>query len=242
MIFLPLVALLLIVIGLSSVALLGGGIYLLWAWLAGTLTGTLVLVSSIVMLVLSVAGRPLVLYLFRKAGEDEPESARDGDVQEIERPDGTRLHVETYGPDDAQPIVFTHGWGPHSTEWYYAKRMLADRFRLILWDLPGLGKSGKPSNNDFSLEKMAADLEAVLSLAGDKPAILVGHSIGGMIQLTFCRLFPEQLDSKVAGIVQLNTTYTQPLRTITARGFLKAIQKPVIEPVMHIMIWLFPIF
>ena len=244
MIFLPLVALLLFVIGLVSLALLGGGIYLAWAWFAGTLTGTLVLVSGIVMLLLSLLGRPIVLFLFRRAGEDEPKAARDGaaQVQQIRRPDGTVLHVEVYGPRDGQPIVFTHGWGPNSTEWYYAKRLLANRFRLIVWDLPGLGKSSRPVNNDFSLEKMAADLGAVLSLAEGRPAILVGHSIGGMIQLTFCRLFPQHLGRSVAGIVELNTTYTQPLRTITARGFLQAIQKPVLEPLMHLMIWLFPVF
>src|SRR5438067_2333157 len=101
MIFLPLVALLLFVVGLVSLALLGGGIYLVWAWFAGTLTGTLVLASGVVMLLLSLLGRPIVLFLFRRAGMDEPEAARDGAlVQQIQRPDGTVLHVEMYGPQD----------------------------------------------------------------------------------------------------------------------------------------------
>ena len=49
------------------------------------------------------------------------------------------LHVELYGNADAPPVVFTHGWGGDATEWYYVKKDLARKFRLILWDLPGLG-------------------------------------------------------------------------------------------------------
>ncbi|WP_201278050.1 alpha/beta fold hydrolase [Scytonema millei] len=45
----------------------------------------------------------------------------------------------------------------------------------------------------LSFFKYARDLEAVLSLAGDKRAILLGHSMGGMTILRFCRLFPEYL-------------------------------------------------
>jgi pimeloyl-ACP methyl ester carboxylesterase len=56
--------------------------------------------------------------------------------------------------------------------------------------MPGLGKSQGPRNHDYRLEKMAADLEAVVARV-DRPVVLVGHSIGGMISLTFCRLFPS---------------------------------------------------
>lgn len=110
---------------------------------------------------------------------DEPRDDRTGEVHRIARPDGSELRVECYGPADAPPVVMTHGWGCNSTEWYYPKRNLAGRFRLILWDEPGLGLSKKPNNNDYRLEKLAADLEAVLAFAGDRPAVLVGHSIGG---------------------------------------------------------------
>ena len=97
------------------------------------------------------------------SGDEDPKSDRGGEVQRLRRPDGSELQVECYGPPDAPPIVLTHGWGVNSTEWYYVKKHLADRFRLIVWDLPGLGLSKKPDNNDFRLEKLAADLDAVLA-------------------------------------------------------------------------------
>ncbi len=50
------------------------------------------------------------------------------------------------------------------------------------------------------MENLASDLEAVLATVGDRPAILVGHSMGGMILLTFCRLFPGAVGTRVAGL------------------------------------------
>jgi pimeloyl-ACP methyl ester carboxylesterase len=172
---------------------------------------------------------------------DEPRDQRTGDVHRINRPDGTELRVECYGPPEAPPIVMTHGWGCDSTEWFYAKQNLASRFRLILWDEPGLGLSKKPGNNDFSVEKLAADLEAVLRFAGDRPAILVGHSIGGMITLTFCKNFHESLGRRVAGLVLAHTSYTNPIRTTKMAGFYTALEKPVVVPLLHLTIGLWPL-
>jgi len=81
-------------------------------------------------------------------------------------------------------------------------------------------------------------LETVSSLAGDTPAILVGHRIGGMIILTFCRLFPEVLGCRVCGLVLAHATYTNPVQTTSWATFYAAIQKPLLEPLCHLMGWL----
>ena len=236
----PFGLLLLWLLGLLSLAILGGGLYLLWAWYVGLVVGTSYLVASLVMLVLAFTGRWLVL-LFHPSGPDEPTAARTDAVQRIGRPDGTELQVEPYGPADGPVLLFTHGNGTNSTVWYYAKRHLAARFRLILWDLPGLGTSEGPKDKDHHLEKLAGDLEAVLQCTRDRPVVLVGHSIGGMIIQTFCRLFPHHLGTRVAGLVLLDTTYTNPVKTTTFSGFFRAVQKPLLEPLLHLMIWLSPL-
>lgn len=173
--------------------------------------------------------------------EEDPSSERTGEVHTIRRPDGSELRVECYGPADAPPIVLTHGWGANSTEWYYQKRYLTDRFRLIVWDEPGLGLSKKPDNNDYRLENFAANLDAVLALAGDRPAVLVGHSIGGMTTLNYCKEYPQSLGSRVAGVVLVHTTYTNPVRTTQGAGFFTAIEKPVLVPLLYLTIGLWPI-
>jgi pimeloyl-ACP methyl ester carboxylesterase len=201
-----------------------------WRWLA----------AGLVLLAIAFFGRHIVQLGFPQ-GQDEPQRTRSAIVRSLTRPDGTTIHAEVYGPMNAPTLVLTHGWGVSSTEWYYAKRQLADHFRLIIWDLPGLGLSDQFKDQDFALEKMAADLHTVLQLANGKQVVLVGHSIGGMVNLTFCRLYPKLLGSQVAGIVQMDTTYTNPVRTTKNAGFALAIQKPVAEPVLHAMILLSPV-
>ena len=171
-----------------------------------------------------------------------PKHSREGaTVSRLGRPDGSELRVESYGKEDAPPIVLTHGWGANSTEWDYLKEELANDFRLIVWDLPGLGRSTRPTNRDYSLENLSRHLEAVLGLAGDRPAILLGHSIGGMITLTFCRLFPQALGTRVKGIALVQTTYTNPVRTTNMAGLLTALERPVIVPLLHLTVWLSPL-
>jgi pimeloyl-ACP methyl ester carboxylesterase len=210
-------------------AYLAAGIFLL-AW---AVIGRLVL-QALSMLI----GGPKPA---RGQAADEPRADRTGEVHWIKRPDGSELRVECYGPADAPPIIMTHGWGCDSTVWFYPKKELAKRFRLILWDEPGLGLSKKPDNNDYHLENLAADLAAVLAFAGDRPAILVGHSIGGMITLTLCKTSPELVKRSVGGLVLAHTSYTNPVRTAKGAAFYTALEKPVLIPLLYLMIALWPL-
>ena len=146
-----------------------------------------------------------------------------GTSQHLTLADGTVVRVRFHGPADADPVVLVHGWGLDSDEWSYALRELGDRYRLIAWDLPGLGQSGRPPDRDWSLEKLARQLDAVVALAGDRPVTLVGHSIGGMILLTYCKLFHAALGTRVRGLVLAHTTYTNPVKT-TRRA--RAVRRP----------------
>jgi pimeloyl-ACP methyl ester carboxylesterase len=179
-------------------------------------------------------GRELLKYAF-PAGADEPHALR-GAVQELTRPDGTKIHVEVLGVDSAPQLVLTHGWGTNSTEWYYLKKQLAGQFRLIVWDLPGLGETEQPKDESDSLEQMATDLHQVLSVAQGRPVVLVGHSIGGMTNLTFAKLYPEALGAQVKGIVQIDTTYTNPVKTTSHSRLNLVLQKPFGEPILHLMV------
>ncbi len=238
--FMPLALVPMWLLGLFSAALLGGGAFVVWEWYERELLGRGYLIAGVSMLGLALLGRLLVL-LFHHVGREEPKAKRSGEVRRIRQADGRVLHTESYGPPDAQPIVLTHGWGLNSTEWYYARERLARRFRVIVWDLPGLGKSSKPPNNDYGLDTLARDLAAVLNLAGPKPAVLMGHSIGGMITLSLCRLFPESLGTTVASLVLVHTTYTNPVKTTTLSNVFRALQEPLLKPLMYVTVALAPL-
>jgi pimeloyl-ACP methyl ester carboxylesterase len=66
--------------------------------------------------------------------------------------------------------------------------------------------------------------------------------MGGMINLTFCRLFPEHLGSRVAGLILVDTTYTNPVKTCIFSNLVRKLQKPLLEPVLYLTILLSPIF
>lgn len=228
-------------LGLLSLTMLGGGLYVMWLWYVGAVVGTAYLVVACAALVWTVTGRTLLLTLWKRPGSDEPRPVRSRSSQRLRRPDGTELHVEFDGPLAGPTIVLTHGWGTDSTEWYYARRALGDRVRLISWDLPGLGQSDAPKNGDFRLERMANDLAAVVGLAGEQPVILMGHSIGGMITQTFWRLFGASAQHRVVGLVLVNTTYTNPVRTTSCRNLLQVLQAPLLTPLLYLTVWLSPL-
>jgi len=249
-------------LGIASVALAGAAAYLAhewyrWSWAWDEALGepvfapqfgwnvpTALLASAVLLGLIVIAGGSMLKFVLRlaKRSGDDPRRAAMPPVPErhIRRPDGSELRVKLYGPPDATPLVFSHGWGFDSEEWVYANRELSEHFRVIVWDEPGLGGSTRPRTRDFSMENLARDLDAVLGVA-HQPAVLVGHSIGGMIALTFCRLFPESLGTRVAKLVLTHTTYTNPVRTAAGAAFFTLIEKPVLVPLLYLTIVLSPL-
>lgn len=243
----PLVILAIYLFSVVTVGLIAADVYLFREWYVYKDTANddyavRCLVGAIALLLFSFSGRKPIAWLLssRKRKDDDPRIEYSTSSDTLTREDGSKIHIQYTGKHDGQPILFVHGWNATSAEWYYQKRYLSATNRLILIDLPGLGKSARPSNKDFSLSKMASDLEAVIRHAKLDNVILYGHSIGGMIILTYCT---QPFDtSKVSGIILEHTTYTNPARTAILNKFLTAIQKPVLEPLCYIMIALSPLF
>ncbi|MEV6834965.1 alpha/beta hydrolase [Streptomyces sp. NPDC051133] len=94
--------------------------------------------------------------------------------------DGARLHVEVHGPEDAPPVVLSHGWTCSTAFWAAQIRELATDHRVVVYDQRGHGRS--PASPACTTEALADDLEAVLAatLARGEKALIAGHSMGGM--------------------------------------------------------------
>jgi hypothetical protein len=139
------------------------------------------LYNAIALLLFIVLGRFLIKFLLskRRKGEDEPHLFKAAKRDAINRPDGSVINVEYYGKENGQPIIFVHGLNANIKNWYYQRKYFEKNYRLIMMDLAGMGKSTRPSNKDFSMDKMAADLQAVIEHSNAKNPILWGHSMGG---------------------------------------------------------------
>ncbi|WP_029416860.1 alpha/beta hydrolase [Brevundimonas bacteroides] len=238
-----------ILLNLASLAILGTGAWLGWSWYAGDLVQTPTgveriredwrLWASLGLLAFSVFGRALVLPLLaRRDAGPVPDLRREG----VNLPvvDGASLYVEKIGSGPGPMLLFTHGWGLDSTVWNDARQALKNEHAILSWDLPGLGRSKSAGPQGVSLEAFAANLRHLV-LGTGRPVILIGHSIGGMTIQTLARDHPELFGREVVGVVLLNTTDINPLRTMIWSPLFQALRIPVLIPLMWLVIVLEPL-
>lgn len=109
------------------------------------------------------------------------------------------LHYQLAGADTAGagvPVVFTHGWLNTGEIWSGVVADLDGSVRSLTWDMRGHGHSEAPAPGLYTRDHALADLDRMLDVLG-RPAILVGHSLGGYLSLAQAVLKPED----VAGLV-----------------------------------------
>lgn len=93
--------------------------------------------------------------------------------------DGTQIYYKDWGPKDAQPIVFHHGWPLSADDW--DAQMLffrAEGFRVIAHDRRGHGRSTQTDTGN-DMDTYAADVAELTDALDLKDAIHIGHSTGG---------------------------------------------------------------
>jgi 4,5:9,10-diseco-3-hydroxy-5,9,17-trioxoandrosta-1(10),2-diene-4-oate hydrolase len=112
---------------------------------------------------------------------------------------GMRLHYHEAGPDDGQrgatPVVMLHGGGPGASAWSNFGPNLpvfAERFRTLLVDQPGFGKSGRPPVTGSYFTFSANALAALLTGLGIERVHLIGNSLGGGTAVRFALEYPER--------------------------------------------------
>ena len=93
--------------------------------------------------------------------------------------DGTEIFYKDWGPRDAQPIVFHHGWPLSADDWDNQMLFfLAKGFRVIAHDRRGHGRSSQTSGG-HEMDTYAADVAALTDALDLKGAVHIGHSTGG---------------------------------------------------------------
>ncbi|MEW2287504.1 alpha/beta hydrolase [Streptomyces sp. NPDC047841] len=97
----------------------------------------------------------------------------------VTTPDGTVIFYKDWGPRDAQPIVFHHGWPLSSDDWdAQLLFFLAKGYRVIAHDRRGHGRSSQPGAG-HDMDTYVADVNVLTDALDLQGAVHVGHSTGG---------------------------------------------------------------
>lgn len=100
------------------------------------------------------------------------------------------IHYTVQGEGD--PLILIHGFPNDSTAWNRILPELTKRFRVLLPDLPGAGKSAS-LDKPLTMELMALEIKAMMDNENIDKAVLAGHSMGGYTAMECANIFPDRI-------------------------------------------------
>ncbi|MGH2725197.1 MAG: alpha/beta fold hydrolase [Actinomycetota bacterium] len=175
---------------------------------------------------LAARARDLLRPIDWRGSRPHPEDVRGAFLFDKDRSvasfDGTEIAYTVLGTRGPW-VALVPGFVCPDSHWRYLAPDLARHHRVVVWDLRGLGLSGTPRPagyrarnlrpQDFAIEALARDLEAVLDDAGAGRAALIGHSMGGQTILEAYRRFPK----RVTTLVFVTAPHESPMRMFYGR-------------------------
>lgn len=122
------------------------------------------------------------------AAARDPLDFRDGTVLSA---DGVPIHYRE-GGRGASALVFVHGWLGNASWWAETMERFAPSQRVVALDLAGHGSSGK-NRAEWTVERFADDVAAVVRALDLQRVILLGHSMSGTITVQAANLLRERV-------------------------------------------------
>jgi pimeloyl-ACP methyl ester carboxylesterase len=180
------------------------------AGLVGALVG-----AAAAGLAAGVAGERLLARRSRRGDDpyvDEPFDDLPFDEElTVTTPEGVDLHVEIVeaGPGlaDDPTLIFSHGFCLDMGTFHFQRQALYRQRRMIFYDQPGHGRSGRLSHGEYTLDSLGHALRVVIeATAPTGRVVLVGHSMGGMAIMALAEQAPGLFVERVAGVVLISTT------------------------------------
>lgn len=135
----------------------------------------------------------------------------------VKTKDGVDIYFKDWGPKDAQPIVFHHGWPLSSDDWDAQMLFFVNNgYRVVAHDRRGHGRSQQVSDG-HDLDHYAADASAVAEHLDLRNAVHIGHSTGGGEVARYVAKFGEP-QGRVAKAVLVSAVPPLMLKTPSNPG------------------------
>lgn len=169
----------------------------------------------------------------KQAERDNPPVGRFIEVE------GIRLHYVDRG--EGQPLVLLHGNGTLLQDLQISGLIdrAAERYRVIAFDRPGYGYSERPRTTIWTPQAQAELLHHALHLLGVQQAVVIGHSWGSMIAVSFALSFPEFTKSLVllSGYYYPTARLDVPLMSPPAIPVIGDLMRYTVSPLLARLIW-----
>src|SRR5262245_57463284 len=116
--------------------------------------------------------------------------------------DGRKVWYTVHG-DGKKNVALIHGWTCDETFWdAQVSDLIENGYRVITIEMPGHGHSEFPVG-EYSMNLFARAVDAALTEAEVSRAVLVGHSMGGVVVRQFARMYPR----KTVGMVFVDAPF-----------------------------------
>jgi pimeloyl-ACP methyl ester carboxylesterase len=122
-------------------------------------------------------------------------SAPGSTEPEVVEVDGVAISYRVSGRPEGSTVLLIHGGAAHAGWWEGVAPRLAGEYRVVVAELSGHGRSGH--REAYGAEPWAAEMAAVLRRTTDRPAAVVGHSMGGLVGLATAARTPELVETLV---------------------------------------------
>ncbi|MCP5482523.1 MAG: alpha/beta hydrolase [Spirochaetales bacterium] len=101
--------------------------------------------------------------------------------------------VPYYTGGNGPAVLLIHGFGDSKISFVQAATGLADRYRLVLPDVPGFGETAQLPERSYGIADQSRVMKLLLDQLGVERAYIVGNSMGGHIAASFALRYPERV-------------------------------------------------
>ncbi|MFX0544421.1 alpha/beta fold hydrolase [Roseovarius sp. S1116L3] len=182
---------------------------------------------AILLAVLVAAVHIIATLRERRAVAEYPPEGQILDV------DGVRVHAVVMGPEagTAPDLVLIHGASGNTRDMTFSLApRLAERYRVIVFDRPGLGYTEQMNRSGATLQQQATLLRAAAAQLGADRPIVMGQSYGGAVALAWAAEYPEDVAALIP-VAAASNPWDTGLGTfyqITSSGLGQALVVPLI--------------
>jgi pimeloyl-ACP methyl ester carboxylesterase len=110
---------------------------------------------------------------------------------------GVNLHYLEWGSVENSPLLLIHGGSAHAHWWDHIAAVLAQEYRVIALDSRGHGDSDRANPPSYEISDYVEDIAALVAQLQLTSCVLIGHSLGGLIAMTYAIRHGETLSTLV---------------------------------------------